>query len=559
MSALEYRDDDAGYPEWRAIQPDLALVLTWSSIFLRRPLTLGEAIQLKSEDLPTDVARAAKRIRDCTFAPTSESPTAHDAVEQVLAALDERQRTTLQRRLWSDAPDTLDTIAGPWGVTRERVRQIESAAKKKFSQALQGDAGWLAEWFAHRIRQLLGPYIPEGLAGAKLSSLGVDLSSEDARVLLHIAGPFRTDNSWMENLALGGSQRAFDAVSAAIDSRSSVRSEDLIEALCDVGVPTEAAREYLSHNAKLHRWPDGTWAKWGGSAVEKAYAALRYAGDPARVVEINNLIGEGHTAGTVQNGMTADIRFMRTGKSKWGLSEWGLEEYTTIFEKMIERIERSGGRVGIEALVRDIVDAFPDVSENSIRMYLAAPAFFVESGTVRRRTSDDGFTVKEQIRDARGVFRTSDDELRLLVPVTVNGLRGSGQAISPAVAAGLGVMPDQERAFSLRDGGTLTVHWRLQANNGPDIGSIKAILESLDAKVGDSLVLVFDAAGGNLEVRHLSAELRGAPMLKRILDCFNDASLAESTASALGCPAAEVHSILRQRGDGDLADALPEL
>ena len=558
MSALEYRDD-AGYPEWHAIQPDLASVLTWSSIFLRRPLTLGEVIQLESEDLPADVAGAVRRIRDCTFAHTSDSPTAHDAVKQVLAALDERQRTTLERRLWSDAPDTLDTIAGPWGVTRERVRQIESAAKKKFSQALQGDAGRLAEWFAHRIRQSLGPYLPEDLARAKLSSLGIDLSSEDARVLLHIAGPFRTVDGWMDNLALDGSQRAFDAVNSAIDSGSSVRAEELIKALCDVGVVPEAARAYLSHNTKLHRWPDGTWAKWSGNAVEKAYAALRYVGEPATVAEINNLIAEGHTAGTVQNGMAADTRFMRTGKSKWGLSEWGLEEYTTIFDKMVERIDRSGGRVGIEDLVRDIVDAFPDVSANSVRRYLEAPAFLVESGTVRRRTADDGFTVKEQIRDARGAFRSAESELRLLLPVTFDGLRGSGQLISPAVAAGLGVMPGQERTFSLRGGGTLTIHWRPQANNGPDIGSIKAVLESLDAKIGDSVVLVFDAAGGNLEVRHLNGDLRGAPKLKRILDCFNDASLAEVTAAAVGCPVAEVHSALRQRGDGLLADAVPEL
>ena len=217
MSALESRDD-AGYAEWHAIQSDLTLVLTWSSIFLRKPLTLGEVIQLESEDLPPDVAGAVRRICDCTFAHTSDSPTAHDAVEQLLAELDERQRTTLERRLWSDDPDTLDTIAAPWGITRERVRQIEGAAKKKFSQALQDGAGRLAAWFAHRICQSLGPYIPLDLARAKLSALGIDLSSEDGRVLLHIAGPFRTVDGWMENLALGGAQQAFNAISAALES-----------------------------------------------------------------------------------------------------------------------------------------------------------------------------------------------------------------------------------------------------------------------------------------------------------------------------------------------------
>ncbi|NYI03814.1 sigma-70 family RNA polymerase sigma factor [Allostreptomyces psammosilenae] len=62
----------------------------------------------------------------------------HARVRHVLEHLSERERHILVRRtgLDGDAPDTLEEIGGVFGVTRERIRQVEAKAKAKFHDEL---------------------------------------------------------------------------------------------------------------------------------------------------------------------------------------------------------------------------------------------------------------------------------------------------------------------------------------------------------------------------------------------------------------------------------------
>lgn len=62
---------------------------------------------------------------------------------KVLAAVDDRlndkERMILQTRLLTDEPKTLQTIADEFGISRERVRQIEANLLKKLRQQLEKD------------------------------------------------------------------------------------------------------------------------------------------------------------------------------------------------------------------------------------------------------------------------------------------------------------------------------------------------------------------------------------------------------------------------------------
>lgn len=57
------------------------------------------------------------------------------ALEDVLATLNEREREILNLRLLSEAPVTLQELAEKFAVSRERVRQIEAGVRKKLSAA----------------------------------------------------------------------------------------------------------------------------------------------------------------------------------------------------------------------------------------------------------------------------------------------------------------------------------------------------------------------------------------------------------------------------------------
>lgn len=65
------------------------------------------------------------------------------AVKQVVSELSAREQHIVERRLLADEPETLESLGAAFGVTRERVRQIEVGAKKRMRARLGEIAGEL--------------------------------------------------------------------------------------------------------------------------------------------------------------------------------------------------------------------------------------------------------------------------------------------------------------------------------------------------------------------------------------------------------------------------------
>ncbi len=65
-----------------------------------------------------------------------------DLLEETLSVLTDKEAEIIRMRygLDTDKVYTLDEIGGKFGVTRERIRQIEKAALKKMSESTNGDA-----------------------------------------------------------------------------------------------------------------------------------------------------------------------------------------------------------------------------------------------------------------------------------------------------------------------------------------------------------------------------------------------------------------------------------
>ncbi len=59
------------------------------------------------------------------------------AVARAIAELSEREQDIVRRRLLSDDPSTLERLSATWGVSKERVRQLEEAAKEKMRARLR--------------------------------------------------------------------------------------------------------------------------------------------------------------------------------------------------------------------------------------------------------------------------------------------------------------------------------------------------------------------------------------------------------------------------------------
>jgi RNA polymerase sigma-32 factor len=80
-----------------------------------------------------------------TTAPSAESEVArkeieavvHEKIDSFKKGLNERETYILEKRLFSDSPDTLQVIGERYGITRERVRQIENNLIKKMRTHFQ--------------------------------------------------------------------------------------------------------------------------------------------------------------------------------------------------------------------------------------------------------------------------------------------------------------------------------------------------------------------------------------------------------------------------------------
>jgi RNA polymerase sigma-32 factor len=80
-------------------------------------------------------------LQDERVAEAQERSIRHDLLQEALATLNERERHILTERRLTDDPKTLEDLSQEYGVSRERVRQIEVRAFEKLQKAMLAVAG----------------------------------------------------------------------------------------------------------------------------------------------------------------------------------------------------------------------------------------------------------------------------------------------------------------------------------------------------------------------------------------------------------------------------------
>jgi RNA polymerase sigma-32 factor len=80
-------------------------------------------------------------LQDETLAASQERDVRHDMLLDAMDDLNERERHILQERRLAEEPKTLEELSQVYGVSRERVRQIEVRAFEKLQRAMMRLAG----------------------------------------------------------------------------------------------------------------------------------------------------------------------------------------------------------------------------------------------------------------------------------------------------------------------------------------------------------------------------------------------------------------------------------
>jgi hypothetical protein len=485
-------------------------------------------------------------------ATNSERVGAAAAVRQLLDDLDDRDRAILWARLFTPRPLTQGVVAQRLGIAKMTVQRQQRLAEAKLAELLAEPAHHEVSDHTAALGRRLGPYLPADVVVTELRRLDVDLDSEAARVLLHLAGRYVPRGEWFENTTTGGERHAAGVVDDVFARRPAPTTEMLVQALADIGMPADVAATYVQTRAGW-RCFDDLWVRWGDFAASRTEAVLHVSGAPATAEDVWAAIGPGPTTlKSVRDALSRDQRFVRTSRQTWGLRAWGLDEYTGIAEQICASIDAAGGQMNVDELIHDLRSRFPDVAESSIKITLTTLAFVTEGGMVRRRRDTDEWPAVAPLRTVRGAFRNGHNEIRLATTATSEALRGSGRPLHPAVATALGVGPGQRRSFSSPHG-PLEVAWRLSSTQGSTIGSVRVLAEHVGAGPTDTLVLAFNLDEDSLHVTRIGAEVAGMDRLRRLLGRIVR-SPGAALAASLGCRRTDVAAVLRKRGDDDLAD-----
>jgi RNA polymerase sigma-32 factor len=103
----------------------------------RRDMSLDDAAYIDTEETKGDRIADERPGPESLFGDEELHARAHDEIHRALEALDPRERDILYRRYLAAKPATLKEIGAMFGISRERVRQLEARAMAKLRERLE--------------------------------------------------------------------------------------------------------------------------------------------------------------------------------------------------------------------------------------------------------------------------------------------------------------------------------------------------------------------------------------------------------------------------------------
>ncbi len=320
-------------------------------------------------------------------------------VKRLLSAAPERARGVLTRRFGlSAAPEreTLESIGGRLGITRERVRQIEAAgldavrASKMFKEA-QGAFDEIVRYI-----ESLGAIVPEDKL---LASLGKDEKTRNRfRFFLIVGAAFIRERETNDFLARwhidhATAKKIHDALTRLYGSLKDDeivpegklldRFLDELKGVNDAYKNEQVLKRWLSLSKHIGRNPLSEWGRATASAInvkgirDYAYLAIKRQGEPMHFSAVATAIGalfskKAHVA-TTHNELIKDPRFVLVGRGLYALTEWGYKP--GVVRDVIRDIITAEGPLKKEEIIKHVRKA-RFVKDNTILVNLNDPRYF---------------------------------------------------------------------------------------------------------------------------------------------------------------------------------------
>lgn len=320
-------------------------------------------------------------------------------VKELVGSLPERSRDVITNRYGlgkSTEKMTLESIGKKYGITRERVRQIENSALAHIrkSKAYEAEKPAFDE-----LSQTLHKY--GGIVSEEdfLSHISKDESVQNQINFLLVVGDefkkHKEDDEFKHRWFID--EKLAEKIHDSLRKLYKNLSDDdivpeaeivakFLEHLKDVNdmyKKEEIAKRWLSLSKQIGRNPLGEWGMVSSPNIKAkgvrdyAFLVIRKHGSPIHFREVATAITKmfnkkAHVA-TTHNELIKDPRFVLVGRGLYALSEWGY--MSGVVKDVIRKIlEKNGPLTKDEVIDKVLKERY--VKENTILINLQNPKFF---------------------------------------------------------------------------------------------------------------------------------------------------------------------------------------
>ncbi|MBU4536829.1 hypothetical protein KJ603_02200 [Patescibacteria group bacterium] len=323
-----------------------------------------------------------------------------ELVQNFLSELPERSQEILIRRYGlgnSVKKHTLEAIGQKYGITRERVRQIENHSIKNI---IKSDSFNNSEKYFNELLEIIEQI--GGIAAEK--NLLEQLSSDDTEqnhihFLFVVGNPFYKEKGnnnfdtrcYTDKKLAGEVIKTLENIHNQFEGDQLVTEPELLEMVrreakkikSRKDINDEQIKKWLSISKVINSNPFGEWGLSTSQNIKirgirsYAYLIVRQNGSPMHFKEVAKMINEHfgknvHTA-TCHNELIKDVRFVLVGRGMYALAEWGYSQ--GIVRDVVRDILKKKGRMTKEEVIEGVLKE-RYVKENTVIVNLQNSDFF---------------------------------------------------------------------------------------------------------------------------------------------------------------------------------------
>lgn len=310
-----------------------------------------------------------------------------------LKVLPEKQKDVISRRFgFSGKSETLETIGKSYGITRERVRQIEKDGFLRLEPAVKKNQK-IFQYFKQYLKKS-GGFKKEEII---LTDLGGENGPNQVCFLLTLAKDFKRFGQTADFYSFW-----------ALNQDSVEKVKEIISFLCakfgkigrplqlkdlskEAGLKSNILISYLEIAKKIQKNAEGFWGLRDWPEIrprgvkDKAYLVFKKEKKPLHFAAVASLINKALPQ-TVHNELIKDPRFVLVGRGLYALKEWGYED--GFVKDIISKTLKEAGKPLTKSEILAKVLKQRMVKENTVLLNLSNKKYF-------SKISSDSYTIRE--------------------------------------------------------------------------------------------------------------------------------------------------------------------